>query len=53
LLRDTPTGFENVDWLDNALIFDVVNLDKPRFVGSAWLDVALDVGGSTSPEDLG
>ncbi|MBX9899647.1 MAG: ABC transporter ATP-binding protein [Burkholderiaceae bacterium] len=28
---------ENFEWSDNLLVFDVVNIDKPEFIGSAWL----------------
>jgi lipopolysaccharide transport system ATP-binding protein len=29
---------ETFDWIDNFLVFEVVNLDRPYFVGSQWLD---------------
>jgi lipopolysaccharide transport system ATP-binding protein len=28
---------ENFEWSDNLLVFDVINVDKPLFVGSNWL----------------
>jgi lipopolysaccharide transport system ATP-binding protein len=27
----------NYEWVDNALVFDVVNLEHPQFIGSNWL----------------
>jgi lipopolysaccharide transport system ATP-binding protein len=29
---------QTFDWIDNFLVFEVVNLDRPHFVGSSWLD---------------
>ncbi|WP_024352436.1 ABC transporter ATP-binding protein [Aurantimonas coralicida] len=29
---------KNYEWVDNALVFDVVNTDKPIFIGNCWLD---------------
>jgi lipopolysaccharide transport system ATP-binding protein len=31
----------NFEWTDNMLVFDVINVDKPIFVGSTWLDATL------------
>ena len=28
---------KNYEWRDLALVFSVVNLDKPQFVGTAWM----------------
>ena len=28
---------DNFEWVDNALVFDVANLDQPHFIGSNWL----------------
>ncbi|EXL07029.1 sugar ABC transporter ATP-binding protein [Brucella anthropi] len=28
----------NFEWIDNALVFEVVNTDKPSFIGSSFLD---------------
>jgi lipopolysaccharide transport system ATP-binding protein len=33
---------KNYEWRDLALIFDVVNMDKERFVGVAWLPPVLE-----------
>jgi lipopolysaccharide transport system ATP-binding protein len=32
---------DNFEWTDNILVFDVINVDKPFFVGSTWLDATL------------
>ncbi len=32
---------DNFEWTDNILVFDVINVDKPIFVGSTWLDATL------------
>jgi len=31
----------NYEWTDNLLVFDVINIDKPIFVGTTWLDATL------------
>lgn len=28
----------NYEWRDLALIFNVINIDKPNFIGAAWID---------------
>ena len=33
----------NYEWVDNAIVFDVANLDHPQFIGSSWLPVHFDV----------
>jgi lipopolysaccharide transport system ATP-binding protein len=33
----------NYEWKDLALVFTVVNLDKPHFVGLAWIDPSIEV----------
>ena len=35
----------NYEWRDLALIFTVANLDKPVFVGSAWVPPVIEVRG--------
>lgn len=43
-LASTDTHFENnFDWLDLAVVFSVVNLDKSVFVGAAWLPADIKV----------
>ncbi len=34
---------ENFEWQDNLLVFDVVNANKPAFIGSTWLDTEFAV----------
>ncbi len=34
---------DNFEWIDNALVFDVVNADHPFFIGSSWLDAKFEV----------
>jgi lipopolysaccharide transport system ATP-binding protein len=29
---------DNYEWIDNALVFDVVNADRTYFIGTNWLD---------------
>lgn len=29
---------DNYDWVDNLLVFDVVNMDHPMFIGTNWID---------------
>jgi GDP-D-mannose dehydratase len=36
----------NFEWRDVALIFNVVNADKPLFVGTSWLPVEVDTRGA-------
>jgi lipopolysaccharide transport system ATP-binding protein len=33
----------NYEWRDLALVFDVVNLNKPHFAGCAWIDPVIEV----------
>lgn len=33
----------NYEWRDLALVFTVVNMQRPHFEGSAWLDPAIDI----------
>jgi lipopolysaccharide transport system ATP-binding protein len=33
----------NYEWRDLALVFTVVNMRRPHFEGSAWLDPAIDI----------
>ena len=34
---------ENYDWLDHAVVFQVINVDKASFVGAAWLPPVIEV----------
>ena len=29
---------DNFEWVDNLLVFDVMNTSHPGFIGSSWLD---------------
>jgi lipopolysaccharide transport system ATP-binding protein len=29
---------DNFEWSDNLFVFDVVNVDKPIFIGNVWLE---------------
>jgi lipopolysaccharide transport system ATP-binding protein len=33
----------NYEWQDNLLAFDVVNADRPQFIGSSWIDTKIAV----------
>ena len=38
-LHETDTHLKaNFEWQDNVLVFEVVNTDKPTFIGTNWLD---------------
>lgn len=34
---------DNFEWIDNLLVFDVLNMDYPFFIGSGLLDASFDV----------
>ena len=34
---------DNFEWTDNLLVFEVVNTDRPVFIGSSWLDARFSV----------
>lgn len=34
---------KNYEWRDNALVFDVVNVDQFTFIGSSWLDATFRI----------
>lgn len=33
----------NYEWQDNSVVFDVVNINKSYFIGSAWLDGVFEI----------
>lgn len=33
----------NFEWQDNAVVFDIINTDRPVFIGSSWLDAGFDI----------
>jgi lipopolysaccharide transport system ATP-binding protein len=37
LTSDDTHLTQNFEWSDNLLVFDVINVDKPLFIGSQWL----------------
>jgi lipopolysaccharide transport system ATP-binding protein len=39
---DTHIG-QNYDWVDNARVFQIINVDKTLFVGSAWMQPVLEI----------
>lgn len=39
---DTHTN-KNYEWIDNAIVFDVINVDKPLFIGTNNLGTQLKV----------
>lgn len=38
---------DNYEWVDNMLVFDVFNADRPTFIGSNWLDGKFQVARTT------
>ncbi len=34
---------DNFEWVDNLLVFDVINVNQPLFIGSTWLDAILSL----------
>jgi len=34
---------DNFEWIDNLLVFDVVNASEPTFIGTNWLDARIRV----------
>jgi lipopolysaccharide transport system ATP-binding protein len=34
---------DNYEWVDNLLVFDVVNVDQDTFIGTNWLDAAFTI----------
>ncbi|MHC1654798.1 ABC transporter ATP-binding protein [Stenotrophomonas maltophilia] len=39
---------DNFEWVDNLLVFEVMNADHPMFIGSNWLDAEFAVERSTA-----
>jgi lipopolysaccharide transport system ATP-binding protein len=33
----------NYEWRDLALVFNVININKPNFVGCAWIDPNIEI----------
>ena len=40
--RDTHL-VNNYEWRDLALVFNVININKPTFVGVAWIDPTIAI----------
>ena len=43
LVGDDTHLTNNYEWRDLALVFNVVNINKPHFVGCAWMDPRIEV----------
>lgn len=43
LVRNDNHVEKNYHWIDRALVFEVINIDKPIFVGCAWNELIFDV----------
>jgi len=43
LVRNDNHVEKNYHWIDRALVFEVVNVDKPTFVGCAWNEITFDI----------
>lgn len=43
LTLDQTHVTSNYEWVDNALVFEVVNVDKPLFVGTTFLDAQFSI----------
>lgn len=43
LVSDDTHLTNNYEWRDLALVFNVVNINKPHFAGSAWIDPQIEV----------
>lgn len=39
----------NYEWVDNLLVFDVVNVDRDVFIGTTWLDAGFVIERSSVP----
>jgi lipopolysaccharide transport system ATP-binding protein len=44
---------DNFEWVDNLLVFDVMNADKEVFIGSNWLDAEFSVEQIDTPSSGG
>ena len=34
---------DNFEWVDNILVFDVINVEKEVFIGTSWLDASFQI----------
>lgn len=49
--QDTHMGF-NYEWLNLALVFNVVNIDKTSFVGNNWMEPDIHIDQNNQPDIL-
>ena len=43
LVRNDSHVEKNYHWIDRALVFEVVNIDKPLFVGCSWNELTFEI----------
>ena len=43
LVSDDTHLTNNYEWRDLALVFNVINIDKPNFAGCAWIDPVIEI----------
>jgi lipopolysaccharide transport system ATP-binding protein len=43
---------DNYEWVDNLLVFDVVNMEREYFIGSNWLDAQFNISRQTDGSSL-
>jgi lipopolysaccharide transport system ATP-binding protein len=43
LVSDDTHLINNYEWRDLALIFNVININKPNFAGCAWIDPNIEI----------
>lgn len=43
LVQNSNHVEKNYHWIDRALVFEVINTDKPDFVGYAWNEITFDI----------
>ena len=43
LVSDDTHLTNNYEWRDLALVFNVININKPQFAGCAWIDPAIEI----------
>lgn len=41
-------AFGNYEWVDNSLVFEVINVDRPFFIGTTHLDAAFEIKRTTA-----
>jgi lipopolysaccharide transport system ATP-binding protein len=43
LVRNENHIDKNYHWIDRVLVFEVLNINKPLFVGCAWNELIFDI----------